>query len=149
MDLDKQEQIRRVLRQLAANYSAAMKMMEQVLGFMEEELSLEQTPPKGFRARLKNQPSSRLEVDRSALSVTSRGRSCFLGNTLMFRLIEQLAKHRNKYVPYEDLLADVWQCDLYRCLRLRFWNQLIAPRTAGHCEAHGVAGSTWRAACDT
>jgi DNA-binding response OmpR family regulator len=133
MDLDKQEQIRQVLQRLAASYAATMKLMELALALMEEEFSFEQQTPFQFGTRIKHQRSSRLEIDRSTLSVNYRGRPCFLGNTLMFRLIEQLAKRPNKYLPYEDLLADVWQCD-----RSDGAIRSVVKRLPGSLRGHGM-----------
>lgn len=48
-------------------------------------------------------------VDRSRLTVTFRGKSCFLGNTLPFRFLERLAEKPNTFVPHEELLTDVWE----------------------------------------
>jgi hypothetical protein len=40
---------------------------------------------------------------------TSGGKTCFLGNTRPFRFLARLAQRPNAYIPYEDLLSDVWQ----------------------------------------
>lgn len=106
MDSTKQSRIREALRQLAAAHATAMKQMEQAMELLAAELWPEEDiPGKGKKYE------SPLEVDRSVLCVRYHGRSCFLGNTLMFRLIEQLARRRNKYLPYEDLLSEVWESE--------------------------------------
>jgi DNA-binding response OmpR family regulator len=51
-----------------------------------------------------------LRIEQALLSVTYQGKTCFLGNTLPFKLLCQLARRPNTYIPHEELLADVWQC---------------------------------------
>jgi DNA-binding response OmpR family regulator len=47
-------------------------------------------------------------IDRSVMCVVYRGQSCFLGNTLMLKFLERLARRPNRYVSYDSLLSDVW-----------------------------------------
>ena len=42
------------------------------------------------------------------MAVAYRGRECFLGNSLGLRLLARLADRPDRYVSYDDLLADVW-----------------------------------------
>jgi hypothetical protein len=42
------------------------------------------------------------------LVVTFRGRTCYLGNTLPFRLLARLAHRPGCYVTHDDLFTDVW-----------------------------------------
>jgi len=42
------------------------------------------------------------------LSVIFQGRSCFLGNTLPFRLLERLLRRPNQYVSHYQLQEGVW-----------------------------------------
>jgi DNA-binding response OmpR family regulator len=49
-----------------------------------------------------------LIVDPSAKTITFRGCTCFLGNTLVFRLIERLARRPNQFVSFDRLIRDVW-----------------------------------------
>jgi len=48
-------------------------------------------------------------ISVSARTVTWRGRSCKLGNTTLFRLMERLSRRPNWHVTYEQLLGDVWE----------------------------------------
>ena len=52
-----------------------------------------------------------LIVDQASRTVTFRGTSCCLGNTLMFRLIERLARRPNTFVSFDRLIRDVWDGD--------------------------------------
>ena len=48
-------------------------------------------------------------VDFGAMSITWRGRSCKLGNTVLFRLMERLARRPNFHLTYDRLIHDVWE----------------------------------------
>jgi DNA-binding winged helix-turn-helix (wHTH) protein len=47
-------------------------------------------------------------VDAGARTITFRGRTCRLGNTLVFRLMERLARRPNHFVTFDRLIRDVW-----------------------------------------
>jgi DNA-binding response OmpR family regulator len=49
-----------------------------------------------------------LIVDTAAKTVTYRGCTCCLGNTLVFRMIERLARRPNQFIPFDRLIRDVW-----------------------------------------
>jgi DNA-binding response OmpR family regulator len=111
METHRREQIQRSLRSLAKSHAAQMALLEEMLDLVCEEYSLD--PSSYFqrtsfsRSTQGNKPN--LKIDRGLLSVTFRGKACFLGNTLPFRFLSHLARRPNTYVSYEDLLADVWQ----------------------------------------
>ena len=52
---------------------------------------------------------SRPIIDLAAMTVTWGGRTCRLGNTVLFRLMARLAKRPGHYIPFTGLLRDVWQ----------------------------------------
>jgi DNA-binding response OmpR family regulator len=109
MDADRRESVRRSLRALAESYAATMRLMEQTYALLSDELALD---PLDYLARhtAAGQPTAGPEpvVDEALLTVSFRGRACFLGNTLPFRLLVRLARRPNCYVTHDDLLADVW-----------------------------------------
>ena len=110
MNTDKREKIRHTLRCLAESQSATIDLMDQTLVLLSEELALD---PFTFwksrpSPRESGTASDRLNIDRELLTVTYSSRSCFLGNTLSFRLIARLARRPNAYFTYEELLSDVW-----------------------------------------
>ncbi len=50
-------------------------------------------------------------ADHDTLSILWAGKRCHLGYTLPFKLFERLARRPNCYVPYSQLLDNVWcQC---------------------------------------
>jgi DNA-binding response OmpR family regulator len=51
---------------------------------------------------------AQLIVDAAAKTVTYRGGTCCLGNTLVFRMIERLARRPNEFVSFDRLIRDVW-----------------------------------------
>jgi DNA-binding response OmpR family regulator len=107
MDERKREQIRRTLRNMAEAHASMIEFMEQALELLNEELALDP-----FTFWYTHKPKRRADVpavDHELFTVTFRGRTCFLGNTLPFRFISRLARRPNVYVANEDLLSDVWQ----------------------------------------
>jgi hypothetical protein len=111
MNPDRREQIRRSLGSLAQSYAAIMELMEQTFDLLCDELALD--PWAYFQRQQLPQPPRPghpgLAVDASQFTVRFGGKACFLGNTLPFRLLARLARRPDAYVPYEDLLEDVWQ----------------------------------------
>jgi DNA-binding response OmpR family regulator len=110
MDTKKQEQIRRTLRSLAEVNAAMIDLMERALTLLNEELAL--APIAFWRSRLPTTGASVSDrnptVDHGLLSIRFRGRSCFLGNTLPFQLFARLVSRPNVYLPYQELLTEVW-----------------------------------------
>jgi len=47
-------------------------------------------------------------VDHGGMAVVWGGRPCRLGNTLLLRLMERLARRPNQYIPFERLVREVW-----------------------------------------
>jgi len=111
METHRREQIQRSLRSLAKSHAAQMALLEEMLDLVCKEYSLDpssyflRTP---FSSSLQSNKLS-LRVDRGLFSVTFQGKECFLGNTFPFKFLSHLAQQPNKYVSYEELLADVWQ----------------------------------------
>lgn len=112
MNTAKRERIRNALRSLAESHVATIKLMEETLALISEELALDSLTFWKIRPMQQNltHPKDRLQVDQEHFSVSFDGRTCFLGNSLGFRLLKRLARGPNVYLSYEDLLADVWDC---------------------------------------
>lgn len=67
------------------------------------------TPPGGQKHREGVRRFARSElIDTANFSVRWRNRTCILGCTLLFRLMDHLVFHANQYVSYEQLLEVVW-----------------------------------------
>src|SRR5689334_2977568 len=108
MNSSKREQIRQILRGLADAHSATIVLMEKALVLMGEELELD--PWEFWKSKGQDPPQNAgaLVIDRQLFSVSHRDRSCFLGDTLPFRLLDRLARPPKVYVSHNDLLSDVW-----------------------------------------
>jgi DNA-binding winged helix-turn-helix (wHTH) protein len=50
-----------------------------------------------------------LIIDRSKFTVSYKGRSCFLGNSKPFQLLERLSEARGNYLSLGELIQDVWK----------------------------------------
>jgi DNA-binding response OmpR family regulator len=112
MNADRRKIIQRSLASLAQSNAANMQLLEQTLSLVCEELSL--NPWSYFYAHVVPRDDAQparadLVIDAARFSVHFRGRNCFLGNTLPFRLLARLAQRPDTYVSHEDLLAEVWE----------------------------------------
>jgi DNA-binding response OmpR family regulator len=47
-------------------------------------------------------------IDTAAKTVTFQGCTCCIGNTLVFRMIERLARRPNQHISFDRLVRDVW-----------------------------------------
>lgn len=52
--------------------------------------------------------AAKLKIDHALLQVSYRGKSCFLGSPLLFRLVDHLARNADVYVTHDELLETVW-----------------------------------------
>jgi DNA-binding response OmpR family regulator len=111
MNDKEREQIGRALRNIAAAHVETMQLMEQTCKALSKELLID--PVSFWMSRgVSSQPRtiSSPAIDRAMLSVVFHGRHCFLGNTLPFKLLDRLAHRPNAYVPYKELLSEIWEC---------------------------------------
>ena len=105
--------IQESLRHLAATHAAAVAEIERTMQVLA--IAMETEPWLGEYPATAAKTSARRDgpaADRPTLSAVWRGRSCFLGNTLLFRFFERLARTPNHYVTYAALLDDVWEGDV-------------------------------------
>lgn len=54
-------------------------------------------------------PSSGLVIDRDKFEISYKGKSCELGNTLSFRLLERFSQARGVFLTIKILIDDVWK----------------------------------------
>ena len=113
MDPQKMRQVQTTLRQLAEDHAKT------VAACLTEALRVLGLGPglfgsfvnQGSRPAGKSAGAGKAKqglLDPQLLSVVYRGKRCFLGNTLPYRLLERLAGQPNRYVSYETLLDEVW-----------------------------------------
>jgi DNA-binding response OmpR family regulator len=110
MDMQRRDQIQRSLFTLVQSQVATLEFLEKTFELLREEFSLD---PVTYFQRHTGPPhvsggEQQFCIDPTLFSVTFRGKACFLGNTLPFRVLVRLAQRPNTYVSYEDLLSEVW-----------------------------------------
>ncbi|MBN9518492.1 hypothetical protein J0H58_08235 [bacterium] len=110
MTVDRREALRRSLRTLAEPHAATLRLMEETYALLADELALDPLDGPAGRAGRTEAPAAdcRPVLDDARLTVTFRGRDCYLGATLPFRILARLARRPNAYVTHDDLLADAW-----------------------------------------
>ena len=69
---------------------------------------LERRGPIPLRESASGPARPALDVNRGMLSVLWKGRTCYLGYTLPFRLIERLAQRPGHYLRVDRLADDLW-----------------------------------------
>lgn len=107
VNLQRKEQIARSLRQLTEIYRSNLTEYEHTLATLSALLDLE-APPIFGRVGLPEQPASNLFADAGTCCAIHRNRRCYLGNTLVFGLFRLLVSRLNRYIPYSELLTEVW-----------------------------------------
>lgn len=101
------QRIQETLRKMATAHAAAMAASEEVMALLAAEFDAA-TASATRTSTTQSTASDRPVIDRPMLSVSYGGRSCFLGNTLPFRLLERLLRRPNQYVSHQQLQDDVW-----------------------------------------
>lgn len=102
----------RSLRELAAACSEMMLRLETAIAVLSNEFQVdEKLSPRAVIASPPGPVPDKLPplIDCGLMSINWRGHSCFLGNTLPFKLFERLARRPNHYVHCDQLLVDVWR----------------------------------------
>jgi len=105
----KTEKVREVITSLAVTHSLVVEQMEELIVLLQEIVDLEDNTPS---LPIRTVKSNRRPIaNRQTLSIEWDGKSCFLGNTLLFLFFERLSRSANRYVSHEELLDDVWGGD--------------------------------------
>jgi hypothetical protein len=110
---DRREQIAESLRRLTTTCVQAIQQLEETISILCHELKIQSVrwPDYVLGAGSSAEPTTlrpRPIADRSTLSVVWHGRSCFLGNNLLFRFFEAIARRPNRYWSHQELLDVVW-----------------------------------------
>ena len=103
------------LAQLAACLNRAVQLTEEIIdasGNLEVTVPPSRVPviPESFRPDAEGMSAQSPIADRSTFSVHWRNKTCYLGNTLPFRLLERLAHRPNQLIHHDRLLDEVWEC---------------------------------------
>lgn len=108
MTVTREQQLRATLKRLSAIHSAEMALLEESISILQSELTLLSVPSQSLSRSESRSGDTLPMIDRDAMTVVFGGDRCFLGNTLMLKFLERLARRPNNYISYNVLLADVW-----------------------------------------
>jgi hypothetical protein len=103
---EKKRLIRESLRALAASHAAAVAQIEETMAVLSSALELDDP---GNDDMPGSETSRRPVADATTFCAVWRGKTCFLGNTLLFWLFDRLARTPGRYVSHVDLLEEVWR----------------------------------------
>lgn len=106
LEAGKKRLIKDSLRALAASHAAAVAQIEETMAVLSGALELDDPGDGGEPG---HKASRRPVADVTTFNVVWRGKTCFLGNTLLFWLFARLARTPNHYVAHADLLEEVWR----------------------------------------
>lgn len=104
----KNEQIVRSLRRLIEIHRSSRSEFEVTVSTLFSLLDLEIPPSLRSDTCTSSFPFG-LVADSSTFRVYYRGCECYLGNTLSFGIFKLLAERSNRYVPYSDIISEVWK----------------------------------------
>jgi hypothetical protein len=91
------------LQSIAAHLRQLAVQAETLIQMLESETR------GGDESRRKRGPTAAQRMlDPTTFTVHWGKKSCYLGNTLPYRVLNHLAQHMDHYVSHQDLLDDVW-----------------------------------------
>ncbi len=106
MTREKTQRLALLANQLAENLMSVAICAEELRATIRAELDANHAP-KSSRDNGELH-SERPQVDHSTLSVLWDGRTCQLGYTVLFKLVDRLSRRPNQFVTFDQLLRDVW-----------------------------------------
>jgi DNA-binding response OmpR family regulator len=97
----------RILKTTNALRTTLSAMLAQVdeLSDLAEKVAAGAAPPPPVTVAGR---TTTLRLDRSTFTVRWDGRSCALGHSMAFRLLERLARRPNEYISMDRLLEELW-----------------------------------------
>ncbi len=134
MNDDPRKTIRDALAALTATHRIVVEQFESAITVLSSALDASEWAQGDVVGATREDGAGRPIADRNTLSILWHGRSCFLGNTLLFRFFERIARSSNRYVPHVDLLDEVWgthrEATTIRGVAKRLRDRLIASGMA-------------------
>ena len=114
-EMTKMDQLLRGLKRLAATHAEAAQILDELVFAIAENCDMDTgigvaTPPPANVSRRQSFVSRVPLVDPDILAVRWKGKTCFLGKTLAFRLFARLAQRPNHFLSHDLLLDEVWEC---------------------------------------
>ena len=113
---DQDRQLLEKLSQLTAAQASAAALAQEIVASVGERLGFDPREIARVAAiPVASSPNGDISarrpiVDVATFSVHWDGKTCVLGNTLPFRLLERLGRRPNQFIHCDQLLDDVWQC---------------------------------------
>ena len=108
MQNSKRANIRKALASLAATHEIVVRQMEHMIDLLNHVLEAEESLEFESGDTNSKSKTNKPFANRKTLSIEWAGKSCFLGNTLLFWFFDRIARTPNQYVSHLDLLEDVW-----------------------------------------
>ena len=87
---------------------------------------------------MKNTPT----ISRDTFAVAWKGETCFLGNTMAFRLLERLLQSPGLFVPVETLAEEVWGDEATEAGTIQKHASLLRTRLNANRVAIDIDGKT-------
>jgi len=103
------------LRRLAATHVEAATILHEIVSEIGENLGLDvgigtTTPLPVNESPLEPSAPRTPTADADSLAIRWKGKTCFLGKTLPFKLFARLARRPNQFLSHDLLLDEVWEC---------------------------------------
>ena len=94
--------------ELTALHTAATAVAERALLALADYGRIGERDEPSCKFQCRPTASERPMVNPSAFTVVWQGRHCHLGPSILFKLIERLARQPDRFYPYDILMEDVW-----------------------------------------
>lgn len=104
MNTPQGDRIQKEIRALRASLVTVISRVDELSDLIERMSPTAASPPTVVAGG-----APLLVLDRSNHTVRWKERTCFLRNTMAFRLLERLARRPNEYVSTERLLDELWE----------------------------------------
>jgi DNA-binding response OmpR family regulator len=95
--------------ELATLHAAAAAAAERAWSVLSEHEDLELRGVACGQCRHRQLAVDRPRVDAATFTVEWHGRRCDLGPGILFKLLQRLSRHADRYYPYSILMTDVWE----------------------------------------
>ncbi|MGC4004087.1 MAG: helix-turn-helix domain-containing protein [Pirellulales bacterium] len=96
-------EFRRAIVQLTDSCHSVLRILDQ-----SSALKLPSQDQKQISKTSQKEATPLLVIEDHVFTIRFRGKPCFLGNSLGYRLILKLAENRGRYVSHEELLETIW-----------------------------------------